>query len=49
MESSPPFFFQKYDLPSDLILLILVPSDHNTPFQSPNIEFSWYLQKIRVL
>ena len=39
MESSPPFFFQKYDLPSD----------HNTPFQSPNIEFSWYLQKIRVL
>ena len=37
------------DLPPDPILLILVPSDHNTPFQSPNVQFSWYLQKIRVL
>ena len=37
------------DLPSDPILLILVSSDHNTPFQSPNIQFSWYLQKIKVL
>ena len=44
-ESSPTFFFQKYDLPSDPILLILVSSDHKTPFQSPNIQFSWYLQK----
>ena len=45
-ESSHPFFFQKYDLPSDPILLILVSSDHNTHFQSPNIQFSWYLQKL---
>ena len=44
-ESSPTFFFQIYDLPSDPILLILVSSDHKTPFQSPNIQFSWYLQK----
>ena len=26
-----------------------LPSDHYTPFQSPNVQFSWYLQKIKVL
>ena len=38
-ESSPPFFFKKYDLPSDPILLILVPSDHYNPSSPPMYSF----------
>ena len=46
-ESSPPFFFQKYDLPSDPILLILVPSDHNTPSNPPIYSFHGICKKLR--